>query len=256
MTKIAQKRAAGRPKDPEKRAALIRAAARLFTTRGYGDTSIEQVAQEAGVSKLTVYSHFEGKEHPFAEVIEAKCEQHFGGRDLTRFARLPAVEALQEVARRFVDLLLSEEVIAMHRMMVGAANSHPDLCQLFWDSGPAPALASLAELLRHYDARGELGIPDAAWAADHFFALLHGKLHLRATLGVGRRPLRREVEELIASALALFLRGHAPGQRVEPGAAAAGRAARRPGRSAVRGPASAGLSRRGRNSPAVPAKDA
>jgi TetR/AcrR family transcriptional regulator, mexJK operon transcriptional repressor len=227
MKKIAQKRAAGRPKDPEKRAALIRAAARLFTTRGYGETSIEQVAQEAGVSKLTVYSHFEGKEHLFSQVIEGKCEQHFGGRDLTRFADRKAEEALPEIARRFVDLLLNDEVIAMHRMMLGASNSHADLCQLFWDSGPAPALASLAELLRHYHERGELHVPDADWAADHFFALLHGKLHLRATLGIGRQAGRRQVAELLASAVGVFLRAHAPAA----GAGGSPPAATRPTRS-------------------------
>jgi len=123
MKKAAEKRPAGRPKDPGKRTALIRAAARLFTCRGYGETSIEQVAQEAGVSKLTVYSHFEGKEHLFTEVIESKCEEHFGGRDLTRFADRPPGEALPEIARRFLDLLMNDEVIAMHRMLLGSANS-------------------------------------------------------------------------------------------------------------------------------------
>lgn len=214
MTQVPQRRAAGRPKDPQKRAALLAAAKRLFIEQGYGPTRIEQVAKAAGVSKLTVYSHFEGKEHLFAEVIIAKCDEHFGGRDLLRFADLPPAAALAEIARRFLDLLLSPDVIAMHRMMLGSAQSHPVLCQRFWEAGPAPVLASLAALLQHYRADGQLVVVDVHWAADHFLALLHGKLHLRACLGLGRPPGRppgrREVAALARSAVELFLRAHRP----------------------------------------------
>jgi len=211
MKEVGARRAAGRPKDPEKRSALLCAAARLFITRGYAQTSIEEIAQAAGVSKLTVYSHFEGKEHLFGEVIKARCDEHFGGGDLIRFADRPPAEALCEIARRFIELILNEEVIAIFRMLVGSAQSHPDLCLRFWEVGLAPTLDSLGELLRHYQARGDLDIPDIPAAADHFFALLHGRIHLRSVLGVGRRPSRRELNALIESAVALFLRAHAAG---------------------------------------------
>lgn len=210
MVETAAPRVPGRPKDPRKRAALLRAAATLFTTRGYAETSIEQVAQAAGVSKLTVYSHFEGKEHLFSEVIVAKCEEHFGGRHLDRYADQPPSVALPEIAQRFIDLILNEEIVALHQMLVGSARSHPELCQRFWDAGPAPSLSSLAALLRHYAATGQLSVTDADRAADHFFALLHGRLHLCAALGIGRRPTRRLIRDHVSSAVGLFLRAHAP----------------------------------------------
>jgi len=216
MQQTPQRRTVGRPKDPQKRAALLDAAKRLFIGQGYGQTSIEEVAQAAGVAKLTVYSHFEGKEHLFAEVIIAKCDEHFGGRDLIRFADRPPAPALTEIGRRFLELLLSPDVIALHRMMLGCAQSSPALCQRFWDAGPGPVLASLAELLRHYRAGGQLEIPDVHRAADHFLALLHGKLHLRACLGLGPAPTRRELAALVRSAVALFLRAHRP-RSEEPG---------------------------------------
>ena len=48
----------GRPKDLEKRARILQAAKAIFLKSGYHGTSLNQIAQEAGVTKLTVYNHF------------------------------------------------------------------------------------------------------------------------------------------------------------------------------------------------------
>src|SRR5690348_17437726 len=65
----------GRPKDLEKRAAILEAAKRLFPQHGFEGTSMDAVAAEAGVSKLTVYSHFGGKEALFIETVRCKCDR-------------------------------------------------------------------------------------------------------------------------------------------------------------------------------------
>ena len=67
--------APGRPKDMEKRAAIMDAAMLLFPSRGYDNTSVDAIAQAAGVSKLTVYSHFVDKEGLFAAAVTECCAQ-------------------------------------------------------------------------------------------------------------------------------------------------------------------------------------
>jgi AcrR family transcriptional regulator len=52
------------------RAQLIAIATRLFASRGYEDTSIEAVLQEAGVSRGSLYHHFAGKEALFEAVLD------------------------------------------------------------------------------------------------------------------------------------------------------------------------------------------
>ncbi len=52
----------GRPKDLGKRAAILEAAKVLFIEQGYTGVSMDAIAAQAGVSKLTVYSHFGDKE--------------------------------------------------------------------------------------------------------------------------------------------------------------------------------------------------
>ena len=63
----------GRPKDLEKRAAILHAAKQLFPENGFDGTSMDMIAALAGVSKLTVYSHFTDKESLFGEAVREKC---------------------------------------------------------------------------------------------------------------------------------------------------------------------------------------
>ncbi|WP_457395457.1 TetR/AcrR family transcriptional regulator, partial [Roseateles sp. P5_E1] len=63
----------GRPKDLGKRAAILEAAKSLFVEQGYNGVSMDSIAAQAGVSKLTVYSHFGDKETLFTEAVKSTC---------------------------------------------------------------------------------------------------------------------------------------------------------------------------------------
>lgn len=53
-----------------KRKCILEAAIRLFTEKGYDQTSIEELAREAGIGKGTVYSYFQTKK----DIVRAFCE--------------------------------------------------------------------------------------------------------------------------------------------------------------------------------------
>jgi len=55
---------------PQRRQQLIEVARGLFAEKGFEGTSIEEVAQRAGVSKPIVYEHFGGKEGLYAVVVD------------------------------------------------------------------------------------------------------------------------------------------------------------------------------------------
>ena len=61
--------APGRPKDLAKRQSILDAAKILFLSKGFASTSMDAVANLAGVSKLTVYSHFTDKETLFSAYL-------------------------------------------------------------------------------------------------------------------------------------------------------------------------------------------
>lgn len=68
----------GRPKDLEKRARILQAAKAIFLKSGYHGTSMNLIAQEAGVTKLTVYNHFQDKANLFICAITETCEETLG----------------------------------------------------------------------------------------------------------------------------------------------------------------------------------
>jgi AcrR family transcriptional regulator len=53
---------------------LIRAARELFATRGYVETSLDEVVRDAGLTKGALYHHFAGKRELFRAVFEREQE--------------------------------------------------------------------------------------------------------------------------------------------------------------------------------------
>ena len=53
----------------DRRATILAAAKRLFATRGYAATSLDDVAAAAGVSKPVVYDHFDSKRALYFELM-------------------------------------------------------------------------------------------------------------------------------------------------------------------------------------------
>jgi len=50
---------------------LVRAAVKLFVSRGYAATSVREIVEEAGVTKPVLYYHFQSKEGIYLHVMEA-----------------------------------------------------------------------------------------------------------------------------------------------------------------------------------------
>ncbi|MDN5714311.1 MAG: TetR/AcrR family transcriptional regulator, partial [Acinetobacter sp.] len=71
---------AGRPKDLEKRQRILEVARQLFLQHGYHGSSMDHIAKEAHVTKLTVYNHFQDKANLFSCAIEETCEKLMLGR--------------------------------------------------------------------------------------------------------------------------------------------------------------------------------
>ncbi len=199
----------GRPKDLEMRAAILEAAKRLFPQHGFEGTSMDAVAAEAGVSKLTVYSHFGGKESLFIETVRCKCD---GMLPCSLFAvdvKAPVRGQLLGVARAFFGMMMSGEALGMHRTLVASSQQSPKLAKLFWEAGPMQVQAALAEMLqKQVDAR-QLEITDTRLAACQFFSLLKGEHHARMLFGCGQ-PSREEVETHLEATVEMFLRAYAP----------------------------------------------
>lgn len=80
---IQQAKTAGTPRTPgrtllpaaDRKASILRAAAVAFARTGFRDTSMEDVAAEAGITRLIVYRHFGSKEDLYRAVLTEVSEQ-------------------------------------------------------------------------------------------------------------------------------------------------------------------------------------
>ena len=195
----------GRPKDLAKRAAILDAAARMFTRLGFEGASMDQIAAEAGVSKLTVYSHFGDKETLFGEAVRVVCDSLMPDNLFVADPSAPLHSQLAGIARAFFAMITSEEALATHRMMMSPGGDER-LRHLFWQAGPERVQRAFATFLEARAA--ELEIPDLVRAARQFFALLKGELHTRMACGLCGNPGAAEVDEHIAATVAMFLRAY------------------------------------------------
>ena len=200
--------APGRPKDLEKRAAILEAAMALFPARGYEGASMEAIAQAAGVSKLTVYSHFADKEALFGAAVTECCAQMLPHRLFANEPRLPVRHALTGIGRAFVDLMMDERALSLHRILVSKQNRR--LAELFFGHGPRAALQEMEAFLRAAQAEGSLRVESPTRAAEHFFCLLKGVRHMRVMVGLCPVPDSAERDAHVAEVVEVFLRAYAP----------------------------------------------
>jgi TetR/AcrR family transcriptional repressor of mexJK operon len=198
----------GRPKDLAKRQAILEAAKTLFLSNGYANTSMDAVAAEAGVSKLTVYSHFNDKETLFSAAVVAKCEEQLPTLIFELPAGMPIESVLLNIGRGFHLLINSEESLNLHRLIMALGSQDPKLSQIFFEAGPQRMVQGMERLLTRIDQSGALRIDKPRNAAEHFFCLLKGTANFRLLYGCGESLSDEAAEEHVREVVGLFMRAY------------------------------------------------
>ena len=205
------RRVAGQKEPVGKAGTILAAAERAFLLAGFGAVTMDRIAREAGVSKATVYAHFHGKEELFGAVIAHLSERRFGGFSADALDPLDIAASLTTIARRFLDLVLSPEAIALNRIIIGEVIRFPVLGQVFWTAGPERIRAQIEAFLRRAAEAGSLAIPDPRMAAEQFAALARGEIHLRSLMRLEDPADPAALDAAAASAVATFLRAFQDG---------------------------------------------
>ncbi|MGN5377257.1 TetR family transcriptional regulator [Streptomyces sp. MUSC 14] len=103
----------------DRRAQLLAVGARLFAAHPYADVLMEEVAEEAGVSRALLYRHFPSKHALFAAVYQQAADQLLAG------TRLDPADSLAEQLAQGMDVHLDyfvanrNAVLAANRVLAG-----------------------------------------------------------------------------------------------------------------------------------------
>jgi TetR/AcrR family transcriptional regulator, mexJK operon transcriptional repressor len=214
---------AGTGRSARKRRAIMEAATELFLRDGYRNTSMDQVAADAAVSKQTVYKQFADKEQLFrnivlgvtskSEAIITDLTSVLRSTDVTSHAELRTV--LTDLARRHIDGVLQPHVLALRRLIIAEAERFPDLARTYFEQGPNRAIEAVANALQTYIERGLLAADDPRRAAAHFAYLALAIPLDRAQFCPHERPSPAQRDRLANEAVRIFLAAYAspPPQR-------------------------------------------
>src|ERR1700722_16760316 len=195
-----------------KRHAIMEAATALFLRDGYRNTSMDQVAADAAVSKQTVYKQFADKEQLFrdivlgvtgnSEAIITDMTSVLRSTSVASHAELRAV--LTDLARRYIDGVLQPHVLALRRLIIAEAERFPDLARSYFEQAPARAIEVVADALRGYAARGLLTAGPPGLPAAHFAYLPLAIPLDRAQFYPGTSPSPAERDRLAGEAVRIF----------------------------------------------------
>ncbi len=177
---------------PDKHRAIIRAASDMFLAEGYERVTLDQIAQRAGVSKQTIYSHFADKDALFRAICTQLAEK------LTIPLRRPMAEtdlrsALVRLGEETLTMMLDPHSLDLHRLVMSAAMRFPDLGRAAYEAGALRIIDDLSTLLLQRSHLGDgLARPlDEARTrvlAEQFVGMLRGFHQHRALMNVEQTP--------------------------------------------------------------------
>ena len=197
----------GRPTDKAKRDAILGAAGASFLEHGFAASSIEQIAADAGVSKVTVYNRFGDKRGLFAAAVERECEQISTAMAVPDLPSGALRARLTTIGEAMVAFLSRPEFIRFERRVAAETEHDPAIGAAFLAAGPHRMKRAFAELIAAMGEGGELTVDDPELAAEQFASMCKGMGDLERRFGAPVDDARNR--ERIAGAVEVFCRAYA-----------------------------------------------
>ncbi len=206
----AKRRSRGRPSTEqaaELREAFLSAALQSFLEKGYAATSIEAIARDAGVAKITIYRQFENKQALFHEVV------HRAVGNARNTMQATVVRAGADERELLVDLVdrmylgaTEPETLALLRLVIAEAVRFPELAKALYAEN-SYVLGPVIDYLAEANRAGRLHVPSPELAAVQLSTLAFGGVRFFISKPLAGAAERRIWAEGVVD---LVLRGWAP----------------------------------------------
>ena len=207
-------RSPGRPRDPAKVKAIVDASWRLFLARGVEAVTVDTIAAEAGVAKMTLYAYFPDKRALFQEGVRREMAKIEAAQSIA--PEMADDATLREVLIAFgtgiMTFLTSAGAVDFYSALAGELRRDPELARLFYEAGPGRTHANLTAILAGPRAR-TLQINDPSAAAELLFGMWQGMSNYKLMLGVDYDAVLASIAETVVAAVDRFLRAYAPSGR-------------------------------------------
>lgn len=201
----------GRPTQDEVQSintAIIQTAHKMFLHVGYKSAPMESIAEQAGVSKKTLYARFPTKSELFTAVVNhqvAAWSAHAGRYDSTMPAAL--AQRLEHHALMFLEAQATPEAQGFERLLLTEARNFPELARIYQETATGFVLDLIARELATAAAQERRPIRDARAAAQMFVDTVTSWVTLNSMLGIVTTEAERQ--RVAKYRVAVFLDGRA-----------------------------------------------
>jgi AcrR family transcriptional regulator len=156
-TATAPKESAPRQRRKETRPQeLLDAALALFVEKGFAATRTEEVAQQAGVSKGTLYLYYPSKEELFKAVVRHNVVSLIAeGQEMVDQFEGSSAELLVCLMQTWWDRVGNTSAAGIHKIVLSEVRNFPDLAQFYSDEVIVPADQLFSSAVQRGIARGE-----------------------------------------------------------------------------------------------------
>lgn len=181
---------------------ILEAAGAEFLLTGFRRTSMEAIAERAGLARQTLYLHFSSKEEVFTETVSRLHESYLSRAEAAAASDEPAVRALREAIQAKVDTY-SSVVFSPHGEELMDTQSR--LCGEIVESSLRRYHTALQRILAAADARGEIALEAHGLSTSAAAELLYDWIAgiMRPTRRLPERAYARRAED----AAETFVRG-------------------------------------------------
>lgn len=189
----------------KKRATILEGAVDVFISMGYELTSMDKIAETAGVSKRTIYNHFGSKENLFQAIVADFLAQRQSLKTITYDPEISLEEQLLAFANAEIFLINSPRRIEISRFLTIVFLKDINYARETVSKYP-PNYGVLLEWLKQAEKDGKIKTDNVLLAARVFYALVEGAITYPAlfTYGINKSAFEPMLDEIIATFLARY----------------------------------------------------
>ncbi len=188
---------------PDKPTQILQGAMQVFLKQGYQGSSMDRVATTAGVSKQTLYSHFQDKEGLFLALVEHMATRKFQLVWGSVSMEEPPEILLRQLAQQFLTRICTdEEYLNFIRLLVGESGRFPQLTEVFIRCVTLPGHHTLTTYLSTHP---DLNLPDPETRAWIFIGSLISYVFTQQIFN-GKTIMPLDAQKLVDTLIEMVIR--------------------------------------------------
>jgi len=186
----------------KKRATILEGAVDVFISMGYELTSMDKIAETAGVSKRTIYNHFGSKENLFQAIVADFLAQRQSLKTITYDPEISLEEQLLAFANAEIFLVDSPKQSEIARFLTMVFLKDLNYTRETVAKYP-PNYEMLLGWLKEAEKDSKIKTDNLLLAARVFYALVEGAITYPALFskGINRAAIKPMLDEIIATFL-------------------------------------------------------